>query len=172
METERLILRGAQPGDDERLFELRNSEYVLRYNCMQKVTKEQWKEQVTKYAESQDVFCIQRKEDGRVIGMIDLDPDSLRYGVNALCLSYYLGEEYANKGYMSEALREMIRYAFEERSAEVLTVRAFKDNTASIKLIEKLGFIHEGCLRNGVKGYGDIIHDDMIYSILREDYLA
>jgi ribosomal-protein-alanine N-acetyltransferase len=170
METERLLLRGAQPGDEDDLYEIRNSEYVLKYNCMKKITLEQLQEQVLKDMESMDTYCIVLKENGKVIGKVDIDPDTLRYGVNALCISYYLGEQYASKGYMTEALREMIRYVFEERLVEVLSVRAFKDNEASIRLIEKLGFIHEGCIRRCVKGYQDIVYDDMIFSILQEEY--
>jgi RimJ/RimL family protein N-acetyltransferase len=170
METERLLLRGVQPGDEEDLFEIRNSEYVLQYNCMKKITMEQLQEQLMKDMESKDIYCIVLKENGKVIGMIDLESDGLRYGVNSLVISYYLGEQYASKGYMTEALREMIRYVFEEREVDVLAVRAFKANEASGRLIEKLGFIYEGCIRRGVKGYQDIIYDDMIYSMLREEY--
>ncbi len=172
METERLLLRGAQPGDEKDLFEIRNSEFVLKYNCMKKLTMEQLQEQVMKDMESKDIYYIVLKESGKVIGMVGIDPDTLRYGVNALCISYYLGEQYAAKGYMTEALREMIRYVFEERLVDVLSVRAFKSNEASKKLIEKLGFVHEGCIRRCVKGYQDVIYDDMIYSILREEYKA
>lgn len=171
METERLILRGAQPGDEEDLLEIRNSEFVLKYNCMKKITLEQLQEQVLKDMESKDTYCVVLKETDKVIGRVDIDPDTLRYGVNALCISYYLGEQYASKGYMTEALRETIRYVFEERMVDVLSVRAFRSNEASIRLIEKLGFVHEGCIRRGVKGYQDIIYDDMIFSILREEYM-
>ncbi|MDF2908969.1 MAG: hypothetical protein K0R34_4290 [Herbinix sp.] len=170
METERLLLRGVQPGDEEDLFEIRNSEYVLKYNCMKKITMEQLQEQVMKDMESKDIYCIVLKDNGKVIGMIDLELDELRHGVNSLVISYYLGEQYASKGYMTEALREMIRYVFEERGVDVLAVRAFKANEASGRLIEKLGFIYEGCIRRGIKGYQDIIYDDMIYSMLREEY--
>lgn len=170
METERLILRKARAEDDKEIFEMRNSEYVLKYNCMSKITIEKLQEQVTKDMESNNVFYIERKENQKTIGVIDLNADTLRYGVNSLCISYYLGEEYAFKGYMTEALREIIRYVFEERQAEVLSVRVFKDNMASRRLVEKLGFINEGCIRRCVKGYQDIIYDDMIYSILKEEY--
>ena len=170
METERLILRAAIPGDEKEIFELRNSEYVLKYNCMSKITIEKLQEQITKDMESSSVFNIELKENNKIIGVIDLDADTLRYGVNSLSISYYLGEYYSSKGYMTEALREIIRYVFEERQAEVLCVRVFKDNMASRRLVEKLGFINEGCIRRGVKGYQDIIYDDMIYSILKEEY--
>lgn len=170
METERLILRGASPGDEKELYELRNSEYVLRYNCMSKVTMEELQDMVTKAMKSNNTFFMELKENNRIIGVIDLDQDTLRYRVNSLSISYYLGEEYASKGYMTEALKEMIRYVFEERQPEVLSVRVFKDNMASRRLVEKLGFINEGCIRRCVKAYGDIIYDDMIYSILKEEY--
>jgi RimJ/RimL family protein N-acetyltransferase len=170
METERLIIRKAQCGDEADLYEIRNSEFVLKYNCMNKITKEQLGEQITKDAESDCVFHIVLKETGRVMGNIDLSADTLRYGVKALGLSYYLGEEYGSRGYMTEALREMIRYAFEERQAEVLSVRVFKDNTASRRLVEKLGFVSEGCIRSCVRGYDKELHDDMIYSMLKEEY--
>ncbi len=172
METERLLLRGSQLGDEEDLFEIRNSEFVLKYNCMKKITLEQLQDQVKKDMESKDTFCIVQKESGKVIGKVDIDQDSLRYGVNALGISYYLGEQYTSKGFMTEALREIIRYAFEERFVEVLSVRVFRDNRASRRLVEKLGFVNDGCIRRCVKGYQDIIYDDMIYSMLREEYEA
>lgn len=172
MKTERLILRVAKPGDEEDLFEIRNSEYVLKYNCMKLITKEMLQEQLVKDMESEDTYCIELRESGKVIGKVDIDPDTLRYGVNALGLSYYLGEVYSSKGYMTEALKEIIRYVFEERQVEVLSVRLFKDNGASGRLAEKLGFTYEGCIRRGVKGYNDIIYDDMIYSLLKEEYEA
>ncbi len=172
METERLLLRGVQPGDEKDLFEIRNSEFVLKFNCMQIKTMEQLQEEIMKDMESNDTYCIVHKESNEFIGMVFLNQDSLRYGVNALCLSYYLGEQYASKGYMTEALREIIRYVFEDRGVDVLSVRAFRDNEASLRLIEKLGFVHEGCIRRCVKGYQDTIYDDMVYSILKEEYKA
>jgi ribosomal-protein-alanine N-acetyltransferase len=170
METQRLILREARLGDDEDLYKIRNSEYVLKYNCMKKLTREELAEQIKKDVENSNVFHIELKESKRVIGVVCIDPDSLRYGVNSLCISYYLGEEFASKGYMTEALREIVRYIFEERQAEVLAVRVFKNNMASRRLVEKLGFVNEGCIRRCVKGYENVIYDDMIYSILKEEY--
>ena len=172
METERLILRAARLQDAEDMLELRNSEYVLKYNCMSKVSIEQLQEQVKKDMESSSTFYIELKENNKPIGAIDIDTDTLRYQVNSLCISYYLGEEYSSQGYMTEALREIIRYAFEERQAEVLSVRVFKDNIASRRLAEKLDFVYEGCIRRCIKGYEGIIYDDMIYSILKEEYEA
>lgn len=45
----------------------------------------------------------------------------------------------------------------------------FKENTASARLLEKLGCQYEGCLRMGVTGYQEIVHDDFFYSILKDE---
>lgn len=172
METERLIIRGAKSDDASDIYKIRNSEYVLKYNAMKALTFEEVMEEVVKDSASSDAFYLELKETESVIGTIYLEQDTLRYGVNSLGLSYYLCEDYSSKGYMTEALRKILQYVFEERGAEVLTVRAFKDNVASIRLIEKLGFTYEGCLRKCVKGYQDIIYDDMVFSMLKEEYYA
>lgn len=170
METQRLILRTPRLGDENELYDIRNNEFVLKFNCMKKLTLLELQEQIEKEIEENNVFYLELKENHKLIGMIAIEADSLRYGVNSLCISYYLGEEYASKGYMTEALSEIIRYIFEERQAEVLAVRVFRDNMASRRLVEKLGFINEGCIRRCVKGYQDVIYDDMIYSILKEEF--
>jgi len=172
VETERLILRAPKPGDEEEFLAIRNSEFVLKYNCMPKVTIEELLEKTTEKMEEGEVFYLELKENGKVIGFIGLNPDTLRYRVNSICISYYLGEDYSRKGYMTEALEEIIRYVFEEKQVDVLSARVFKENIASRRLVEKLGFVNEGCIRRCVKAYQDIIYDDMVYSILREEYEA
>ena len=170
MRTERLLLRKASPLDLDDFMEMRNSEFVMKYNCMKPYTREQAMEQIEKDMQSEDAYYMELNTTGKVIGAIYLEPDSLRYQIDSLCISYYLREDCAKMGYMSEALREIIRSVFEVRGAEVLAVRVFSDNVASRRLVEKLGFINEGCLRSCVKGYGDIIHDDMVYSIQKDEY--
>lgn len=172
MDTERLIIRRANSDDSADICKIRNSEFVLKYNAMKVIAFEQVMEEVAKASISEDVFYLELKATGKVIGAIFLEEDNLRYEVDSLCLSYYLGEEYVSLGYMTEALRKILQHAFEDRGIEVLTVRVFKENTASIKLIEKLGFVYEGCLRKCVKGYQSIIYDDMVYSMLKEEYFS
>ncbi len=169
METNRLIIRNAKISDVDDIFEMRNSEFVLKYNAMKVLTYEQMSAQVCKDVDSSNSFCLELKETGKVIGKIDLDEDSLRYGVNSLCISYYLNENYASKGYMFEALNEVIRHVFEDRKIDVLSVRVFKENNASRLLVEKLGFKYEGCIRMCVKGYNNVVYDDLIFSMIKDE---
>ena len=46
------------------------------------------------------------------MGHIGLGADALRFRVKSLSLDYYLGEEYARRGYMCEALGGLLRRLF------------------------------------------------------------
>lgn len=172
IETDRLILRNAKPEDAAELLEIRNSEFVMQYNCMKVFTPDDAAKEIEKDALSDKMIYMELKETGALIGIISLDDDTLRHRVNSLTLAYYLGENYASKGYMTEALRDVVEYAFEELGVEVLAARVFSENEASLKLIKGLGFKHEGTLRHCVKGHDDLVHDDMVFSIIKEDYLG
>ena len=106
METNRLILRGPCTADAQSIMEIRNSEFVLRYNAMCPCSLERTAQQLERDRES--MLVLERKEDGKVIGTVFASADGLRYQVNACDLAYYLAEEESRKGYMSEALTALI----------------------------------------------------------------
>ncbi len=172
METSRLLLRPPLAGDADAVAAICNSEYVLRCNAAPVLMREQVAADLEKGAAEQSTLLLVEKESGQVIGAVFIGPDTLRYQVDSLCLSYYLAQAHAGKGYMTEALEAVLAYLFRERKPDVISARAFSVNAASIGLLEKLGFVREGCLRRGVRGYGDVLHDDVLFSILKEDFFA
>ena len=168
METERLLVRKPQPADAAQFLPIRNSAYVLRYNGMREVSQQELEEEIAK---GEGSFYLELKATNQVIGAIDLEADTLRHKVNATCISYYLGEAYAGKGYMSEAVLCVMRYAFCTLGYEIMALRAFEENEASLRLAKRLGFVYEGRLRHAVKGYGDVIHNDMLFSMTAEEFI-
>lgn len=169
METERLFIRKPRPADAAGFLAVRNSAYVLRYNAMREVDRAELEEELAKAGEG--AFYLELKETGQVIGAIDLEPDTLRHKVDSICISYYLGEAYAGKGYMSEALPCVMRYAFCTLGHEIMALRAFEQNETSLRLAKRLGFVYEGRLRHAVKGYGDVIYNDLLFSMTAEEFL-
>lgn len=171
LETERLLLRRARAGDETDMLEIRNSGFVLQYNPMQTVeSPEKMRELVLADAENPNIFYMELKETGRVIGMIELERDSLRHGVKAMSVSYYLGEQYAKKGYMSEAMPQVFARAFDELGLDVLSARIFYGNEASVRLMQHCGMTLEARLRHGVRGSDGKVYDDLALSILRDEY--
>ena len=79
--------------------------------------------------------------------------------------------EEAGKGYMTEAVQALMEMLFEQ-GVQVLSLRCYAENAASVKLAEKLGFVKEGCIRYAVSDRNGVVHDDCIYSLIREDYLT
>jgi RimJ/RimL family protein N-acetyltransferase len=125
------------------------------------------------FAEAQDDFgtvAMVLKETGKIIGVIYTGEDSLRYGVKSKEFSYFLREEEARKGYMKEALAALIDYFFTEEKLDCVAARCFAPNVASQRLLESLGFTRDGCVRKCVRGYKDIVFDDCLYSLMREDW--
>lgn len=171
IETDRLILRNAKPEDAAILYPYRESEFVQRYNAMSSSTLEKMMEQVLKDSQDDHAAYIERKDIHQAIGAIWWEEDSLRYKANSVNTSYWLGEEHSNKGYMTEAYTAFIHYLFSEKKVDVVVARVFSGNIASRKLVEKIGFMEEGVLRHAVKGYQGEIHDDVLYSILRDDWV-
>lgn len=172
IETQRMILRPPQPEDAPALCHILRQEFVLKYNCMappespEKLNETQ--EARKKEGEIQLVLVL--RESGQVLGMVGIDRDRLRYGVDSVNLDYWLGQEFARQGYMSEALEGVLEYLFCHRKLRLVSARVFTQNIASLTLLERLGFTREGTLRQAVRAWGDVVYDDALFSMLREDY--
>lgn len=169
LETERLILRQPERADVTDYMEFVNSKFVQCYNAMSPVSPEKAKSSFSKVQD--DTVAIVLKQTGKVIGMIYIQEDSLRYGVDSNELSYFLREDESRKGYMKEALQALIAHLFAYENLTCIAARCFVPNIASQRLLESLGFHRDGVIRKCVKGFQDTIFDDCLYSLFREDWL-
>ena len=59
-------------------------------------------------------------------------------------IGYWLGESYTKKGYMNEALKNVIHYSFVDLKLSRLEAATLPENNASRKLLEGNGFKYEG----------------------------
>ncbi len=59
-------------------------------------------------------------------------------------IGYWLGEQFWNRGFMTEALKASIKWYFSAASADIITSGFFYFNTASRVIQEKLGFVETG----------------------------
>lgn len=171
LETKRLLLRRSRLSDGEAFLRIRNSPYVLKYNPMDPITLEKALEQLAEDRQSPGAFYLEERSTGKLVGVAYLAKDSLRYGVSALMLEYFLGEEFAGQGLMTEALAALVEYAFFVEGAELVSARVFLDNKGSQRVLEKLGFTKEGVLRRAVKCREDEVFDDVLFSLLKEEFL-
>jgi [ribosomal protein S5]-alanine N-acetyltransferase len=64
-------------------------------------------------------------------------------------LGYWIAEPMWNRGYATEVVGELIRFAF-EHDAQRVQARVIVGNTASVRVLEKAGFQHEGTMRSAL----------------------
>lgn len=171
LETKRLLLRRPRVSDLAPYERIRNSEYVLRYNAMDRVKKKKVADQLLEDSASDRVFFLEERSTGSLVGAVWLAEDDLRPKVKAVSLEYFLDERFAGQGLMTEALEALLPYAFFKLGAVVVSARVFVENRASQRVLEKLGFTREGRLRQAVRGYRDVVRDDLPFSLLREEFV-
>lgn len=85
-------------------------------------------------------------------------------------LGYWVGREYWNDGYCTEAAKGIVKYGFEEMKLNRIYANHLKKNPASGKVMEKIGMKYEGLFRKHVKNRGEF-EDLVYYGILKEEYL-
>lgn len=61
-------------------------------------------------------------------------------GDDSVGLGYWIGRQYWNQGYASEAINRAVEYAFNDLKQPELTTQLFADNTASAHVLEKADF--------------------------------
>lgn len=166
IETERLILRTPTHEDAEDLARCRSTDFVMRYNLYRPCSKEQ----ICRELECYEHFALVTKENNRIIGCISLRDDDFRYHMDSVLIQAWLTEENARRGYMSEALRALLHELLCVRRHERVSAQIMSENTASIRLVESLGFEREGYLKRAIKCYDGRVFDLCLYSLDRESY--
>ena len=82
-------------------------------------------------------------------------------------LGYWLGESYWGRGIMSEAVAEMTGWAFATIDLQRIYAEPFANNAASMRVLERAGYMCEGRLRRHVFKDGKLL-DALLYARLRD----
>jgi [ribosomal protein S5]-alanine N-acetyltransferase len=102
---------------------------------------------------------------GEVAGAIGVD---LGEGVHARSghFGYWLGQPYWDRGIMTAAVRATADHLFANFDVVRLEAPVFEWNPASMRVLEKCGFVREGVLRRSVLKDGQLI-DAVLYARIR-----
>ncbi len=171
LESERLILRSWTLEDLGDFYEYAKNDNVgPNAGWKPHESKEESEKILKSFIKNNEVWAIEYKENKKVIGSIGLHKDEMRMGIKAKMLGYVLSKDYWGEGLMTEAAKEVIKYGFEKEELDLISVRHFRFNDRSKRVIEKCGFKYEGTLRKGRKLFNDEVVDLVLYSILKEEY--
>jgi ribosomal-protein-alanine N-acetyltransferase len=102
----------------------------------------------------------------RCLGMVTYHHGHIRN--KRVEIGYIIDPAHHRKGIATEAVSAMLDFCFGELGLHRVQAFTHPDNTASRKLVEKLGFRREGLLRDNLR-VGDDWRDDVLYALLQTD---
>jgi ribosomal-protein-alanine N-acetyltransferase len=118
-------------------------------------------------AEEESALCAIRIDEGVVgwgtVHTVDTRSRTARVG-------YYVLPEQQGNGYASEAARLLVEYAFDELNMHRVEATVQGDNPASKRVLEKLGFVHEGTKRDAFYKDGEY-RDLTLWAALAEEFV-
>ena len=173
LDTARLRLRPFTDGDADALFAMHSSAYVLRYwdspPWNERARAEQFVATCRRMAdEGTGVrLAMDRAADGAFIGWCGLarwNPD-----FRSASLGYCLDDAAWGHGYATEGARAVLQWAFDTLDLNRVQAETDTRNVASARVLEKLGFVHEGTLREDCIVDGEV-SDSWVFGLIRRDW--
>lgn len=115
-------------------------------------------------------FHLRTLDQDQLIGFVVLF--NIKWASQTAEMAIGIGEpQYRGKGYGSDALSLLLRYAFDELNLYRIGLSVMRYNEAAIRAYERAGFMLEGARRGMVQRAGQR-HDLVLYGILRDEWQA
>jgi RimJ/RimL family protein N-acetyltransferase len=174
LETDRLRLRPVTDADADALFAMHSSAQVLRYwdsppwtdpaRAQRFVTASRT---MAEDGTGVRLAIDRRAADSSFLGWCSLSRWNPEY--RSAAMGYCFAEEAWGQGYATEAARALLAWAFGTLDLNRVQAETDTRNLASARVLEKLGFVREGTLREDCVVNGDV-SDSWVYGLLRREY--
>jgi RimJ/RimL family protein N-acetyltransferase len=178
IETERLWLRVCLPEDIDALHDIRSRPDVNRYLYSTAMTRAEVQakldERIDRYSKLVQpgdslLLAVVRKDTGEFIG--DVSFNWLPGEHQQVEIGYVLHPAHHGQGFATEATRPLLRIAFQEIGAHRVIGRLDGRNTASARVLAKLGMRQEAHFRENEYVKGEWT-DEIVYAILAGEWSA
>ncbi|MGL2966753.1 GNAT family N-acetyltransferase [Flavobacterium sp. XGLA_31] len=145
LETERLILRELNMQDSKSFYELNLNPNVIKFtgdkafkNLME---AENFLRNYKEYEKNgYGRWAVIDKSSGKFVGWCGLKYNT---EIDETDIGFRFFEEYWNQGFATESAKACLHYGFEKLNLKTIVGRAMAENSASIKVLEKLGMKYE-----------------------------
>ncbi len=176
-ETKRLLLKILNKHDKELVFDyyLRNKDFLLDWVPSRELEfytlnyhKHMLATEYKAFVDKEHIrFWVFRKDNpNQIIGTICFS--QIVYGAFQSCyLGYSLSKGNERQGYMSEAIKKGMKIIFDELKIHRIEANVMPKNTASLKVLDQLGFQNEGLANKYLKINGK--WEDHIHMVILND---
>ena len=114
-------------------------------------------------------FLIREKGNDTIIGQIGIT-NAIRNVAQSAFIGYWIGNNWLNKGYATEATAALLNFAFENLRLHRISIWIAPENAASLRIVEKLQLWFEGtALRSRYQG--GKWADTHIFAITSEEWI-
>lgn len=175
LRTERLLLRKAEERDVDNLFESASDPQVARYTSWEPHTSPDVSRAVIgrwlqRYHSGQVApWAVEVAADGKFIGTCGFLSWSIPHARAEI--GFAISRKYWNQGLTTEAVREVLRFGFTAMRLNRIEATCEPANTASARVLDKVGMTYEGTLREHVFDKGTF-HDLQMYALLKREWSA
>lgn len=118
---------------------------------------------------SQYFFAIEQKETGRFVGSIGYTVTASTPVGKNVHAGYFILSEYHGKGYVTEALKELLRFAFEKNDVQRFETGCLVENAPSERVMKKCGLIREGYFK-ACEWHDGRVKDRVTYRMLKSEW--
>lgn len=173
LETNRLLLLGLRPERINFIFNhLPKSEIMqtMGHRSEEDFLKEEYKHKngYSSYNRTFILFLMKEKCSGHIIGRCGLHNWNTEH--RRAEIGYVMEDElYKNMGYMTESVKAVLSYGFNDLSLNRIEALVDIKNEISIKILNKFGFRKEGILRQHICN-NNTSSDSLIFALLKEEY--
>ncbi len=160
LQTDRLLLRELNVNDSKSFYELNQNQNVIKYTgdtSFENITEaENFLRNYNDYEMNGfGRWVVIDKSTGEFLGWC-----GLKYvkEIDETDIGFRFFEKYWNRGFATESAMACLKYGFEKLNLNTVVGRAMAENTASIKVLEKIGMNYE-------KEFDFVKHKGLIYRI-------
>lgn len=172
LKTERMLLRPLVPSDAERVQalagarEVANGTLTIPHPYEDGVAEEWIAGRAEAFERRELIVFAQTTPAEGLVGVVGVELDM---GQHRGELGYWVGVPYWGRGYATEAARRIVEYAFTDVGLRRVYAQHYARNSASGRVLEKLGMRKEGVLRSHIVRFGEP-RDSVLYGILADEW--
>ena len=144
--------------------------YLTMYRPLSQAEEERWVESLLSRRDD-IVLAIEVREGDNWVHIGNIGLHKIDWKNRVAKLGIVIGErDYWGRGYGTEAIRTMLRYAFLELGLNRVELEVYDFNERAIRCYEKAGFVREGVRRQALYREGRF-HDVILMGILQEEFM-
>jgi ribosomal-protein-alanine N-acetyltransferase len=177
--TDRLVIRSYCLGDENWYYKMsqRNRAHLERYEPENPVmairTEEDAKKMIAELVNEwqkgiHHFMGVFLKESEQFVAQIYIG--LVNSNVNEFGIGYFSDIEYEGKGYVTEAVRTVVKTLFESLHAHRIRIETDDTNLRSIRVAERCGFMKEGHIRENKKNLDGTYSGTLYYGLLRSEF--